>query len=337
MISNPLTHAWPFYRNWPRNFFRISAILIATSLFACSNDAEPNKVDFLKEDLILESVSIDSIWSAGNKNDRDWFLTSFDVDESMSIITFDKLSGRLLKFDKNGNLEASTGGIGKGPNEHLVDESKIELQICSSDFLVTVDWESARFNIYNTNLDYKRSVSLSGTPFNVECVSPDEVLIFYTSSNSIELINSKGQLINTFKFDSSTPNSFGNFKRLIPINNSFVIGYYFDKNLILYNRNNGIEKVINMPFPDSENPNVPVVVTRSLEKLGTTVYLHTESKPFELEEPGNLVHLFNKNLEYLKSFTVPLSFKEISILNDSTLIVLEDDYKSINMYRIAYE
>jgi len=142
----------------------------------------------LQKSCLKEVLSIGSL-----ENDALFQWVGVASDSSCNIYVTDTMDYSLKKFDARGNLLKKTGNKGQGPGEFLAPRY---LGI-SDQFLYVTDQFKPEIQVFDKNLNYKRSIFVFMPVSDLKILSDDKIAITtisMTKAGRIIIVNAKGKV-----------------------------------------------------------------------------------------------------------------------------------------------
>ncbi|UCC40915.1 MAG: NHL repeat-containing protein [Candidatus Aminicenantes bacterium] len=142
----------------------------------------------------IQKIFLEEVLSIGSVEDDALFQwVGVISDSSGYIYVTDNMDYSLKKFDGKGNLIKKTGRKGQGPGEFLAPRY---LGI-SSEFLYVTDQFKPKIQVFDKDLNYNRSISISMPVYDIKVLNDDEIAVAAISTakaGRIFIINSKGKI-----------------------------------------------------------------------------------------------------------------------------------------------
>jgi hypothetical protein len=275
------------------------------------------------ENYVEMNLNLDLIHSI--KIEDEMHISSFFSTDGKDVFLFDLFSGKIVKFNYDGEIVSSTGGIGRGPNEYFPD-SFVQLTYCGGDEFYSNDWNLPRFHIYDLHLEMKKIVNLNATPYDISCVSNNKLALLYSNVPRIDLIKLNGSIDKSIQLDSFLDHDMTKesiFKHFIYTEQQYFFAYYFKPLFLFYDTSN---QIVNKTVLSMSPPETVTTASRSLLTKGNEIHLfyfninQTEDSKFE-----KITHVFNKEFgEYRFSYKVPDRIKNYMFISENKIITVED-------------
>ncbi|MTI86967.1 MAG: hypothetical protein FH748_03245 [Balneolaceae bacterium] len=308
--------------------FRILFFTIAFISISCVEQKSKTTSRILSfDDVINRSIHLDEALSFSG---REAGLSFIDivVSDSGQIFGFDQNSGSIVKI-KNGKIIEKTGGIGRGPNEYNV-EAKPSLIVCNEQYLLAFELKAARFQVYDLDLNYKRTVLLDAIPEEIICYSNDEIAVFYHLKNGIEIMKPDGDVTSTLRFEENWAGSNLSFKEVAYTNDRFFISYLFDPKLAVYSEGSGMSELYRLPVVDSDSVKF---ATKNISRSGNDIHLYFyDDHPDTPKENRKKGHVFSDSGKYKYTYTLPGRINYYKVFGKNKLVAVEDTLQRIVVY-----
>lgn len=314
----------------------LRSITIILILFTASCSWENNIVE--SQEIKEEDVTIKELFLSEqtdyNTNHREFYFISFTTLKDGSLIVFDKNEGQLIKFDEQGNIVETTGGIGEGPDEFVVDVYANVLY-CGGDKVIAYDWNLPRFHTYDKNLNYLKTISLNGVPYEATCYDKDTIAILYSTKQEAEILDIDGNVKKSLKFDSEPFNELSMFKHIKFKNNLWFIAYYFQPKFKRFENNKGLSHLVKLPSQYSESVKTAV---RSISTIDNSVHLfYNDINSPKPKNKRKITHVFSDAGSYKFSYQIPAKINYYEVISENSLIAIEDSMESITLYNFTID
>lgn len=281
---------------------------------------------FEKDNFVERNLSLDLIHSF--KIEDEMHISSFFTTEEKEVFLFDLFTGKIVKFNYDGEIVSSTGGIGRGPNEYFAD-SFVQLTYCGGNEFYSNDWNLPRLHIYDLNLKIKKIVNLNATPYDISCVNDNRLAVLYSNVPRIDIIKLNGRIDKSIQLDGFLDHDMSKesiFKHFIYTKNHYFFAYYFKPLFLFYDTSS---KSVNKTVLTMSPPESVTTASRSLLTKEDEIHLfyfnmnQTENTNFK-----KITHVFNKDLGgYRFSYKVPDRVKNYMFISANRLITLEDSLR----------
>jgi len=154
----------------------------------------------------IQKIFLEEVLSIGSLEDDALFQWVGVISDSDSYIyVTDNMDYSLKKFDDKGNLIKKTGRKGQGPGEFLAPRY---LGI-SNEFLYVTDQFKLEIQVFDKNLNYSHSVSISMPVSDLKILYDDEIAVTTISMDKagrVFIFNSKGKIKHELQYsDKKSP------------------------------------------------------------------------------------------------------------------------------------
>lgn len=147
-----------------------------------------------------QKLYLEEVLSIGSLNDDTLFQwVGVVVDSNQNIYVTDTMDYSLKKFDAEGNLLKKTGRRGQGPGEFLAPRY---IGI-SEQFLYITDQFKPEIQVFDKNLNYRKSIPIPMPVSDLKILSDDELAVATISTaktGRIFIFDSKGKVKREFQY-----------------------------------------------------------------------------------------------------------------------------------------
>lgn len=142
----------------------------------------------------FRSIKVKEVLSIGDlEDDKLYQWVGVLSDSKRNIFVTDNMDYSLKKFDVQGNLLKKTGRKGEGPGEFLAPRYLGQSEL----FVYVSDQYRQSLQVFDKNLNYKRSIKIQIPISDFKIISDDDIAIStaaYESIGKIFVFDSKGEL-----------------------------------------------------------------------------------------------------------------------------------------------
>lgn len=306
---------------------KIFLLLLASVVIGCNIKGKVTKVIKLnKDEIIKKRLKLTPLLRYDTDN-KDYYFSSLAVDNKNEVFAFNKYTGKIIKFDTTGKIVKKTGGIGKGPNEFVTDLND-KILYCGGSKILAYDWSLPRIHLYDTNLNSKRIIQLDGLIYEAACYDKNTYIVLYSTKSTANILNYKGRILNTVKFNNDKVDNLKSFKRLKYLKSNYFISYYFKPLFLRFNKYEGLTHKIILPTDEGERVRT---ATRNISILNKSAYIFFND--ISLNPREKITHVFNTSGSYKYSYKIPNRINYYQILSQDKLITLEDSLRNIVLYK----
>ncbi len=143
----------------------------------------------------LKKITLEEVLSIGSLDDDVLFQwTGVAVDLQMNIHVLDAMDYSLKKFNPAGKLIKKVGGKGQGPGEFIAPR----LLDCSDVSVYTTDQSILGFQVFDTDLNFKRRILIRMPISDFKVLSDDRIAVSSLSTNkkpAIFIFGAEGDLV----------------------------------------------------------------------------------------------------------------------------------------------
>lgn len=290
----------------------------------------------------VQKILLEEVLSIGSLEDDALFQWVGIISDSEGYIyVTDNMDYSLKKFDVEGNLIKKTGRKGQGPGEFLAPRY---LGI-SSDLLYVTDQFKPGIQVFDKDLIYIRSISVSMPVYDLKVLDDDEIAVATVSTakaGRIFIFNSKGEIKREFKYsDRKSPllADVVNFD-LDSQGNLYLVYNYQDKiekfdpegRKIWSNKLLGIRKIKREKIGQFNLPTKFVYKDIALNSSGNLFILGGSFA----KNPSRDVYVLSPEGKRLATLTLPDSSHCIYIDGNDFLYARADEGVTLKKFKIKY-
>jgi len=288
----------------------------------------------------FQSIKIKEVLSIGDlEDDKLYQWVGVITDSKHNIFVTDNMDYSLKKFDDQGNLLKKTGRKGEGPGEFLAPRYLGHSEL----FVYVSDQYRPSLQVFDDNLNYKRSIKIQMPISDFKIISDDDIAIStlsYESIGKIFVFNSKGELKYELIYSHiKAPYGMNRVQFEIDAQGYYYVAYSFKDTVAKFN-------------PEGKNlwsKKILGIKEVKREKIGP-IKLPTKMvyKDIELDSSGNIyvlggsfsehksrdVYVLNPEGKLLTTITLPDSSHCIHIGRDDFLYSRANEGVTLKKYKL---
>lgn len=254
-------------------------------------------------------------------------ISTMTSDQNDQIYLFEWYSGKILKFDSEARLLASTGGRGIGAEEFDLENSGVGLINCDNS-IIAHDMNRPNFKIYDHHLIFKQKISVPGPIWNISCADDGDLIVIYTSGNPIEKINLNGEVVNSFSIEDITSVKYNNLK-LINYSEGRIYTVFAAENLfMIFDLNGSLLREIR--FPSIDNDPSKRITAKVLKIYTHNDLIHIVAKL----NFGLVIHRFTQVGDYINTLVLGNEYINIHQIRDDRIHAIKADNHQLVNYRL---
>ena len=212
-------------------------ICFLSVFIGCSNNEKTTNL-ILKKDCI-------------NENNNIYLINGYDIDQNGNFYIGDGIDYSIKKFNPYGQFLIKVGKRGKGPGEF----SSIRTITVNKNFVFVIDYKDHSVIVFDTSLVFIKKIQIkNGDPYNLLVTKNGNLIVVKTTGYSSIIEKHKDPLgldsvLILKEFGIKDKNPLFNFLKLNTDNdNNYLISFYFENTLNIYDHNFNLIKNIKLNF-----------------------------------------------------------------------------------------
>lgn len=288
----------------------------------------------------LRSIKVKEVLSIGDlEDDKLYQWVGVLSDSEHNIFVTDNMDYSIKKFDDQGNLLKKTGRKGEGPGEFLapryLDQSEL--------FIYVSDQYRRSLQVFDKNLNYKRSIKIQISISNFKVISDDDIAISTLSHESIGKIfvfDSKGELKYELIYSNKKdPLMMNSVQFEIDAQGNYYVAYVFKDRVEKFNpegKNLWSKKILRIKEVKREKIgpiNLPTETVYKDIKLDSSGYIYVLGGSLS-EHKSRDVYVLDPEGKLLTTFTLPDTSHCIYIDKDDFLYSRANEGVTLKKYKL---
>jgi len=307
------------------------ASIFALFIISCEPVSEIPEVVDLNIEPLIGTVLVETKRPDHLRTDQvpvDEYLFNFISAGENFIYTFDQHSEQLIGFSSEFEKMVTGGASGRGPGEFDLEMSPVGHATCPDGSLLAHDLNKPELIRFSSNLEIIEVLELQEPAYKVLCMDDDTFVYLTRFSNTFVVSSFDGTVKNTFSIDKSFGNPYSAMKLVARSDDSLFITYPVKDRLLKVDFEGNIMQQVRYPVV-AENPDAPITVTTrsiAVSESRIAIIVNTEDLP--------IINVFDKELNYLWSFSLDYLVNDMIMLNDQTWLLITHGNRSMRMIEV---